>query len=66
MTFLTLHSANKNSVKMESLFLNDLNPFNFCFQVLKGDLQPAIETHEILYNVAKKYKFLPEVSRPNL
>ena len=49
---------------MESLFLNDFNLFNFCFQVLKGDLQPAIETHEILYNVAKKYKFLPEVSQP--
>jgi len=29
---------------------------------LKGDLQRAIETHEVLYNVAKKYKFLPEVN----
>ena len=35
--------------------------FYFLCQVLKGDLKPAIETHEMLYNVAKKYKFLPEV-----
>lgn len=32
------------------------------FQVLKGDIRPAIETHEILYQVMQKHNFLPEVS----
>ena len=26
-----------------------------------GDLKPAIETHEMLYEVAKRHKFIPEV-----
>uniref|UniRef100_A0A3P9IMV8 alpha-1,2-Mannosidase n=1 Tax=Oryzias latipes TaxID=8090 RepID=A0A3P9IMV8_ORYLA len=30
------------------------------FQVLKGDIRPAIETHEMLYQVTKKHNFLPE------
>ncbi|RXM94195.1 ER degradation-enhancing alpha-mannosidase-like protein 3, partial [Acipenser ruthenus] len=29
-------------------------------QVLKGDIKPAIETHEMLYQVIKKHNFLPE------
>lgn len=33
-------------------------------QVLKGDIRPAIETHEMLYQVTKKHNFLPEVIRP--
>lgn len=34
----------------------------YCFsQVLKGDIRPAIETHEMLYQVTKKHNFLPEV-----
>uniref|UniRef100_A0A8P0P6K5 alpha-1,2-Mannosidase n=1 Tax=Canis lupus familiaris TaxID=9615 RepID=A0A8P0P6K5_CANLF len=28
--------------------------------VLKGDIRPAIETHEMLYQVIKKHNFLPE------
>lgn len=32
-----------------------------CTQVLRGDLKPAIETHEMLYQVTKQHKFLPEV-----
>ncbi|XP_041064068.1 ER degradation-enhancing alpha-mannosidase-like protein 3 isoform X2 [Carcharodon carcharias] len=28
--------------------------------VLKGDIRPAIETHEMLYQVTKKHNFLPE------
>ena len=36
------------------------------FQVLKGDIRPAIETHEILYQVMQKHNFLPEVSLLNL
>lgn len=39
----------------------DLNLF--LKQVLRGDLKPAIETHEMLYQVTKQHKFLPEVSR---
>ncbi|KAG2465321.1 EDEM3 protein, partial [Polypterus senegalus] len=31
-------------------------------QVLRGDLKPAIETHEMLYQVTKKHKFLPEAT----
>ena len=33
----------------------------YLFQVLMGDLKPAIETHEMLYEVAKRHKFIPEV-----
>lgn len=32
-------------------------------QVLRGDLKPAIETHEMLYQVTKQHKFLPEVMK---
>lgn len=35
--------------------------FYFGFKVLKGDIRPAIETHEMLYQVIKKHNFLPEV-----
>ena len=31
------------------------------FKVLKGDIQPAIELHEMLYQVMQKHNFLPEV-----
>ena len=30
-------------------------------KVLKGDLHKAIETHQMLFEVAKKHTFLPEV-----
>ena len=33
----------------------------FDFQVLKGDLIPAIEIHETLYRVIQQHKFIPEV-----
>lgn len=29
-------------------------------QVLKGDIKPAVETHEMLYQVMKRHKFIPE------
>ena len=32
------------------------------FQVLKGDIKPAIEIHEMLYQVTQIHNFLPEVS----
>jgi len=40
--------------------MDSLQAFWPGLQVLKGDLQSAIETHEMLYTVAKKFKFLPE------
>lgn len=30
-------------------------------QVLKGDISPAIKTHEMLYQVIQRHNFLPEV-----
>ena len=30
--------------------------------MLKGDIRPAIEIHEMLYQVIQKHNFLPEVS----
>ena len=41
-----------------------INPSHFAclLQVLLGDIRPAIETHELLYQVIQKHKFLPEVS----
>ena len=32
-------------------------------QVLKGDIQPAIELHEMLYQVMQRHNFLPEVGQ---
>ena len=29
-------------------------------KVLKGDIKPAIETHEMLYQVIQRHNFLPE------
>lgn len=43
-------------------FLNvSFSLYMFISQVLKGDIRPAIETHEMLYQVTKKHNFLPEV-----
>jgi len=28
--------------------------------VLKGDIKPAVETHEMLYQVMQRHKFIPE------
>ena len=30
-------------------------------QVLKGDLKPAVQTHEMLYQLIQRHNFLPEV-----
>ena len=37
----------------------------FLPQVLKGDIKPAIEIHEMLYQVTQRHNFLPEVSNRN-
>ena len=47
------HSQAKN-------FMDSLLAFWPGLQVLKGDLKPAIETHEMLYQVMQKHRFLPE------
>lgn len=45
-----------------SQFAMKVQTWEFCsLQVLKGDIRPAIETHEMLYQVTKKHNFLPEV-----
>ncbi|XP_023336355.1 ER degradation-enhancing alpha-mannosidase-like protein 3 [Eurytemora carolleeae] len=41
-------------------FVDALGAFLPGLQVLMGDLKPAIEQHEILYQVTKKHNFLPE------
>lgn len=46
-------------------FVDALQAFWPGLQVLKGDLKQAIETHEMLYNVAKKFKFIPEAFTTN-
>ncbi|XP_076356754.1 ER degradation-enhancing alpha-mannosidase-like protein 3 [Tachypleus tridentatus] len=41
-------------------FMDALLAFWPGLQVLKGDIKPAIETHEMLYQVMQKHNFLPE------
>lgn len=41
-------------------FMDSLLAFWPGLQVLKGDLKPAIETHEMLFQVIKRHNFLPE------
>ncbi|GAB1597645.1 ER degradation-enhancing alpha-mannosidase-like protein 3 [Argonauta hians] len=41
-------------------FMDSLLAFWPGLQVLKGDLKPAIETHEMLYQIIKRHNFLPE------
>ncbi|XP_077987220.1 ER degradation-enhancing alpha-mannosidase-like protein 3 [Glandiceps talaboti] len=41
-------------------FMDALLAFWPGLQVLVGDIKPAIETHEMLYQVTKKHNFLPE------
>ncbi|GIZ05091.1 hypothetical protein CEXT_573722 [Caerostris extrusa] len=41
-------------------FMDSLLAFWPGLQVLKGDIKPAIETHEMLYQVMQRHNFLPE------
>lgn len=41
-------------------FMDSLLAFWPGLQVLKGDLKPAIETHELLYQITQLHNFLPE------
>ncbi|KAF7488552.1 ER degradation-enhancing alpha-mannosidase-like protein 3 [Sarcoptes scabiei] len=47
-------------------FMDSLLAFWPGLQVLKGDLKPAIETHEILYKITQKHNFLPEAFTTDL
>lgn len=44
-------------------FMDALLAFWPGLQVLKGDISPAIKTHEMLYQVIQRHNFLPEVNR---
>ncbi|ESP01710.1 hypothetical protein LOTGIDRAFT_139192 [Lottia gigantea] len=41
-------------------FMDALLAFWPGLQVLKGDIEPAVETHEMLYQVLQRHNFLPE------
>jgi len=47
------HTKSKN-------FMDALLAFWPGLQVLSGDLKPAVQTHEMLYQVMQMYKFIPE------
>ena len=54
-----MHRPNTNSRN----FMDSLLAFWPGLQVLKGDIKPAIEIHEMLYQVMQRHNFLPEVGR---
>ena len=41
-------------------FVDALAAFWPGLQVLMGDLKPAIESHEVLYQVVQRHNFIPE------
>ncbi|XP_050308914.1 ER degradation-enhancing alpha-mannosidase-like protein 3 [Anthonomus grandis grandis] len=47
------HTASRN-------FMDALLAFWPGLQVLKGDIKPAVETHEMLYQVMQRHTFIPE------
>uniref|UniRef100_A0A8C1CLT7 alpha-1,2-Mannosidase n=1 Tax=Cyprinus carpio carpio TaxID=630221 RepID=A0A8C1CLT7_CYPCA len=55
---LNVHMHNP-TVNVRS-WMDSLLAFFPGLQVLRGDLKPAIETHEMLYQVTKQHNFLPE------
>uniref|UniRef100_A0A8C1P5D3 alpha-1,2-Mannosidase n=1 Tax=Cyprinus carpio TaxID=7962 RepID=A0A8C1P5D3_CYPCA len=55
---LNVHMHNP-TVNVRS-WMDSLLAFFPGLQVLRGDLKPAIETHEMLYQVTKRHNFLPE------
>ncbi|KAJ1145768.1 hypothetical protein NDU88_012052 [Pleurodeles waltl] len=55
---LNVHMQNP-TVSVRS-WMDSLLAFFPGLQVLRGDLKPAIETHEMLYQVTRQHKFLPE------
>ncbi|KAL4609380.1 ER degradation-enhancing alpha-mannosidase-like protein 3 [Arapaima gigas] len=55
---LSVHMHNP-TISVRS-WMDSLLAFFPGLQVLLGDLKPAIETHEMLYQVTQQHKFLPE------
>ncbi|XP_034254051.1 ER degradation-enhancing alpha-mannosidase-like protein 3 [Thrips palmi] len=51
-----MHRPHSNSRN----FMDALLAFWPGLQVLKGDIKPAVETHEMLYQVMQRHNFLPE------
>ncbi|KAF6201192.1 hypothetical protein GE061_005639 [Apolygus lucorum] len=51
-----MHRPNTNSRN----FMDALLAFWPGLQVLNGDLKPAVETHEMLYQVMQRHNFIPE------
>nr|XP_023014026.1 ER degradation-enhancing alpha-mannosidase-like protein 3 isoform X1 [Leptinotarsa decemlineata]XP_023014028.1 ER degradation-enhancing alpha-mannosidase-like protein 3 isoform X2 [Leptinotarsa decemlineata] len=51
-----MHRPHTNSKN----FMDALLAFWPGLQVLKGDIKPAVETHEMLYQVMQRHKFIPE------
>ncbi|XP_046676855.1 ER degradation-enhancing alpha-mannosidase-like protein 3 [Homalodisca vitripennis] len=51
-----MHKPHTNSRN----FMDALLAFWPGLQVLKGDLKPAVETHEMLYQVMQRHNFIPE------
>ncbi|KAH3793804.1 hypothetical protein DPMN_147326 [Dreissena polymorpha] len=56
--FIDVHMHRPQSVSRN--FMDALLAFWPGLQVLKGDIQPAIEVHEMLYQVIQRHNFLPE------
>uniref|UniRef100_A0A1I8HT13 alpha-1,2-Mannosidase n=1 Tax=Macrostomum lignano TaxID=282301 RepID=A0A1I8HT13_9PLAT len=46
-------------------FMDALAAFWPGLQVMTGDLKPAVELHEILYQVVQRYNFIPEAFTPD-
>ncbi|XP_043472173.1 ER degradation-enhancing alpha-mannosidase-like protein 3 isoform X2 [Leptopilina heterotoma] len=51
-----MHRPNTNAKN----FMDALLAFWPGLQVLKGDIKPAVETHEMLYQVMQRHNFIPE------
>ncbi|XP_045195747.2 ER degradation-enhancing alpha-mannosidase-like protein 3 [Mercenaria mercenaria] len=56
--FVDVHMHKPQSTSRN--FMDALLAFWPGLQVLKGDIQPAIEVHEMLYQVIQRHNFLPE------
>jgi len=56
-----MHRPNTNSKQ----FVDALGAFWPGLQVLMGDLKPAIEQHEVLYQIMQRHNFIPEAFTPD-
>ena len=56
-----MHRPNTNSKQ----FIDALGAFWPGLQVLMGDLKPAIEQHEVLYQIMQRHNFIPEAFTPD-